>query len=302
MKYFLNDLLKFSAFFIISTLVLSVGTTVLAKNIISFEIPDDKTSLIVGDSRPESAINDDILSNAFNFSQSGTAYFYSYLKIRAMLENNPHIDTLVLGYAYDDISKSRDEWFNGAEMIKFKMPKYLLLFNYRDFISLFQSNPYEVSKNIHRTVIYNSSAVLKYIITGQGIDHLGGFQYLERDKLQEAKNRYSPGKDEENLEYSKYQEEYLLKIYNLARSKNIDLILLNTPIHALKQEAEEKYKDYYYSFAEHQLPETVIVNHTNMDIPEYGFGDLEHLNYKGAQIYSEYLKEHGFLSFPNSEP
>jgi hypothetical protein len=294
MKVFLQDLLKFAAFFLGVMLILIVGTTFLARSLINFEIPAQKTTLIVGDSRPESGLNDEILENTFNFSQSGTAYFYSYLKIRTMLEHNPHIDTIVLGFAFEDIAKPRDEWFRGPETIKFKMPKYLPLFGHQDLAALFQANPSEVAKNLHRTVVYNSAAIIKFVITGQGSDHLGGYQYLERSKLEQAKDRLPSTIDEEDLQLSEYQEKYLLEIYHLAQSRDVDLILLKTPIHEMKQAIEDIYIDRFASLIEEKMPEATIIDHSRVVIPEEGFGDLEHLNLIGAQIYSEFLKEHGF--------
>ena len=284
MKRFIRNLLMFSIFFIGSTLLLVSGATHLKRNIISFDIPRSKTILVVGDSYTECAINDSILTNAFNFSQGGTTYFHSYLKIREILEHNPHIDTIVLSYSYKEMAKSRDNWFYGAESIQFMMPIYYFLFNDNDFYALFISNPHDVLSNIPRIIFTKNYS----------IDHLGKYLYLERDKLQEAKNRYIASDKEEKVEYSKHQEEYLLKIYNLVRSKNIDLILQHTPIHPfLKEELEENKYD-YYSLAEQKLPKAKIVDHSNMDIPEYGFGDLDHLNHKGARLYSEYLKKNGF--------
>jgi hypothetical protein len=295
MKVFLKDLLRFIAFFLGVMLVLIVGTTFLARNLINFEIPAHKTILIVGDSRPESGLNDEILENTFNFSQSGTAYFYSYVKIRTMLEHNPHIDTIVLGFAYEDIAMPRDEWFRGPETIKFKMPKYLPLFGLQDLAALFQANPSEVTKNIHRTIVYNSAAILKFVISGQGSDHWGGYQYLERNKLEQAKDRLPSTIDEADLQPSQYQQKYLLEIYHLAQSRDVDLILLKTPIHEMKQAIENIYIDRFYSLVEEKMPEATIIDHSRVAIPDEGFGDLEHLNFKGAEIYSEYLKEHGFF-------
>ena len=79
-------------------------------------------------------------------------------------------------------------------------------------------------------------------------------------------------------------------------AKNVNLILLNVPIHPMLKEEQEEYTKYYYLLAQQKLSKATIINHANIDIPEYGFFDLVHLNYKGAKLYSEYLKKHSFLS------
>ncbi|MDM8543258.1 hypothetical protein QUF90_19455 [Desulfococcaceae bacterium HSG9] len=297
MKKLINDILKFNGIFIIGNILLLVGTIVLEKNIISFNIPSDKTVLVIGTSQVASAINDDILTNTFNFSDNGSGYFYTYLKIRKILEHNPQIDTVVIGYSYLDIKKYRDEWVGKATMLKFKMPQHLFLFDFSDFYFLYISNPYEVLINIHRTTLQGIKHIIKYLLSSHSLDSWGGFDdSMEADKLQESKNRHIACKKIEKVEYSKYQEEYLLKIYSLVMAKNVNLILLNVPIHPMLKEEQKEYTKYYYLLAQQKLSKATIINHANMDIPEYGFFDLVHLNYEGAKLYSEYLKEHNFLS------
>ena len=284
MKKFISDFFKFNIFFIGSILLLVVGRVFYERYVVSFEIPQSKIVLLVGDSRAECAVNDTIVADVFNYSQSGTAYFYSYLKIREILDHNPQIKTVMLGYSYENVAEFRDDWFDGFQNLKNFMPKYFFLFDFSDFISLVSANPYGTLINIPRIIF---TAI-------KGSDQLGGYVSLKRDKLQEAKDRLVVSNEQKEVKYSKYQEEYLLKIYKLVRSRNVDLILLAVPIHPLMEQNLAKYKDYYYSFAEQKLPKAKLINHLMMDIPEYGFADLGHLNYKGSKLYSEYLQKFGF--------
>ena len=119
--------------------------------------------------------------------------------------------------------------------------------------------------------------------------------------LQEAKDRLTSTIDEEDLAPSHFQEIYLLEIYNLTQSQDIELILLKTPIHELKQEFEDIYMNRFSALIEEQLPNATIIDHSRVEIPEEGFGDLEHLNAIGAELYSDYLKEHGFVTLADSE-
>ena len=294
MKKFAYKALNFSVFTILSIFFIGGVITQLQRIMFEFDIPKNKTSLVIGDSHLECAIDDKILSNTFNFSQSGSGYFYSYLKLKKVLADNPQIDKVLLSYTYDDMEKSKDEWFSGSEIIKFKMPVHLFLFDYTDFFSLFISNPYQVAVNFPRAITVGIGQIAGYMLPGFNLDNWGKYRRTERDKLREAKIRYKALEGNDNLEYSTYQQEYLMKIYNLTAAKNIKLYLLNTPIHPILENGLEEYKDYYYSFIEQNLPKATIINHSKMIIPEYGFGDLEHLNHKGAKMYSEYLKEHGF--------
>ena len=70
-------------------------------------------------------------------------------------------------------------------------------------------------------------------------------------------------------------------------------MLLNVPIHPILEDAEEGYKDHYYALVAEQMPNAILINHSDMSVPDSGFGDLGHLNYKGAAIYTAYLRKLG---------
>jgi hypothetical protein len=296
MREFIFNLLKFSAVFIISIMLLIIGGTFLTGQTKNFNIAHNKTILVIGDSHTACAINDSLLINAYNFSSHGTGYFYSYLKTREILTHNPQINTVVLGYSFLDLDNHKDSWFSGSDKIMEKMPRYFFMFNLNDLHSLFISNPFAVFQNIPK--IIRSEIILLFY----NLELFGGYSYLDRDKVEEAKYRFRSSKKRENeAKYSKYQEKYLLKIYKMVTDKNIDLILLNVPLHPLLNNELEKNKKYYYSFAQQKLPKAKIINHSNKFIPEYGFSDLDHLNYKGAKLYSEYLTRNGFSQSPFRE-
>ena len=299
MNRFFKELLKFGIFFTICTAILGGTTFIIKRNANGFELPPEKTVLVVGDSYTAYAVNDKVLTNVFNFSQGASAYFYSYLKIKEILDSNPQIKTVVVGYSYENISKSRDEWFYGSRRIQRRMPQFFHLFSVDDFCSLFASNPIEVLRNSSSLV--NISKTIEFFSSDNNMKSMGEYRDLDRDKLPEAIKHYDPSKETEKAEYSKYEKKYLLKIYELVMSKNVNLILLNTPTHSLIRKRQDKYKTHYFSFAKQNMPEAVILNHSDIFIPEEGFGDPEHLNRKGAKFYSEYLKKHKLFDLTDKQ-
>jgi len=259
------------------------------KSTVSFELPSNKRVLVIGDSHTECAINDTVLTEAFNFSRAGTAYFYSYLKVREILKFNPQIKTVVLGYSYKTISKYKDSWFTDRKYIKTFLPEHFFLLNFNDFYSLLKSNSYAVLISIPKVIFRNID----------GIEKLGKYLSRKENNLDKAKKLYNSKDNKLNGEYSKYQTEYLLKINELVISKNVDLVLLNAPMYVLNYSNIEKTIKNYYLFAEQKLPKVKIINHSNFSIPDFGYRDLSHLNYRGAKLYSEYLRKHGFNILPN---
>jgi hypothetical protein len=292
---------KFGAILVAGLLLAGTGVLLLERKLIDFTLPSSKTVLVVGDSHIECAVNDEILTNAFNFAQAGASHFYSYLKVKAILDNNPQIDTVVLCHSFDDLDESRDEWFSGAQHIRKMMPLYLFLFDSSDFRTLLASNPYDVCLNVHQTPLVGVKKMIQHRSSNGSLDRWGTYVRLKRDKLREAKQLFAAAPKNDDVTYSRYQQEYLLKIYHLVRARNIKLILLNTPIHPMLEEEQARYQDSYYAFVRRELPEAVIVNHANLAFPEECFADLEHLNYQGSERYSKYLQEHGFSPLPPTE-
>ena len=289
MKRFLKNISRFSFILFGCIILLLLATSFISKRIFNFHIPKHKNILVLGNSHPECAINDSILPNYFNLAQSGTAYFYDYLKAREVISKNSHIDTLIIGYGYGDIALEMDSWFDGKDKIKFKLRNYFFLFNTDDYLSMLESNPVTVLLQTPRAIWYNLYISLK------GYSFLGGYRYLKRDKLDEAIRRSKTESPfESDQEISEYQSLYLKKIYDLCKEKNIVMVLLNTPIHPLEEKSLETMKVRYHQFANQNLKGAILIDDSNFKLPKSFYADLDHLNYKGAKKYSKYLKQNDF--------
>ena len=289
MKKFLLNITRFIFTLTGCIFVLLVATSFISKYLFDFNIPKQKNILVLGNSHPECAINDSILPNVFNLAQGGTGYFYDYIKAREVIANNSQIDTVIIGYTYGDMAKEMDSWFNGKDKIKFKLRNYFFLFNFNDYLALLKANPVEVLYQTPQAIWYN------LYMSYRGYSYLGGFNYLERDKLDEAILRLDNQQPlTSGIEISKYQSVYLQKIYTFCNQNNIVLILLNTPIHPLAEKYRKSLKTNYYKFASQKLPKAILINDSNFKLPESFYADLNHLNFKGAHKYSEFLKQNKF--------
>lgn len=288
MRHFLAKTAKLILIYLITLVLLIAATTFYCRKAIDLKLPASKNTVIAGDSHTECAIDDKLIPYSINISQSGTAYFYTYVKLREIIARNTQIDTVVLGYSYDDVSTQKDAWFNGDESIKFKIRNYLFLFSFRDYMDLLKSNPLSVIMHTPQVIFHN----LK--IRVYGLSTLGGYLPLERSKLEESIKKHREGASI-NLTGSVYHEFYLLKIYDLCQSNGIQLVLLNPPLHPILQKDQEQLKAAYEQLARTKLSSAILVDHANVKIPDYGFSDLSHLNKKGSEIYSNILKLSGFV-------
>lgn len=290
MKIFIINCIRYILLLTAITFFSIILTTFICRRVFNYDIPPDKNFLIVGDSHIECALDDSILDNMYNLAQSGSSYFYSYVKAKAVIEHNPQIDTLIVGYSYGDLLTNRDRWFSGEEQIRFKLGDYFFLFSPQDYLDLVRANPLHTLWYTPQVIFKNFENIFR------GYSSIGGYVYSERDRLKEAKSRYKEPEYNTSMKYSTYQEYYLLKIYNYCQSKGVQLVLINVPIHHILETDQAKHKDQYCKVALQKMPNAILMNDSNFNIPEYGYADLEHLNHKGAEIYSNYLKQSGITS------
>jgi hypothetical protein len=287
-------LLNISVFFLLNILFLAIifGISFYIVLSASFAIPKEKNILIIGDSHPECAIDDNIFSRSFNASQSGTAYLYSYVKLKKFLEVNQHVDTVFISFHADVLVKAIDEWVVGDNTMRTHIPQKIFLFD-KEELEIFRLKPSFYSAII-RMPLLHVGGILKFLLN-RPLEfrdlHIGGYLRLDRDKLQQdielRENNIATEFNNEENEYSEYQLIYLQKIVTLCREKGIEPVLLNTPTYM-----PEKYgnipmlNDYYNTY----FSDITYLDYSDFPLPDEGYGDIGHLNYKGAEIFSQWLE------------
>ncbi|MBC6997992.1 hypothetical protein [Cytophaga sp. FL35] len=284
MSKFITRLIKFLAISCIGILILSIITSITTNYIFDYTIENSKNILILGNSHPECALNDSIITNAKNLAQSGASYFYDYVKLKTVIEKNPQIDTLIIGYAYDDLMKEMDTWTTSKEKINTQIKYYFFLLDFEDYWNLFKANPIATLTSTPQTIFHNIQMITK------GYKFLGGYKALKDDKLKEATNRMTPLEQNKEHHSSKYQTLYLQKIYDFCEMNNIEMILLATPVHPKLYKNNIPLKKGYEEFKEKKLPNATLIDHSAFKIPDSGFRDLSHLHYSGAIRYSLEIK------------
>jgi hypothetical protein len=251
-------------------------------------IDKSKDILILGDSNTECAINDSIVSKSVNISQSADAYFYSFVKLRKFLKINPGIKTVILGI--NEKSLYNENWFKSNEYIRSKSNSYFRLMNLNDFRALLDAGGIEAFINLAEASFHNFFRVLTIQESDYKDMKIGGYQYLKRDKLDETIKRYEKYNKQNNIirEYSKNQIEYLLKIVNLCKEYKVKLILLSTPTYMYCTNENDFYK--LNRFLKKNIGDDIDYwDYSNYSLPDCCYGDINHLNYKGAEIFSKKL-------------
>ena len=283
MKRFILNISKFSALVVGAMILLVLVTKEISYRLFDFRVGEHITTLVMGDSFTECAIDDNNLPSVINLSQSGSAYFYSYLKIREIIKSNPQIDTIILGFSQNAIAESREEWFDGQEKIQFKMRTHFFMFKREDYVSILRANPVDVLAFTPQVIVHN----LK--LPFGGWYHLGGFKKLTRDNLSDALAEYQENLASE-LTLSRYQLRYLKKIYRFCNDQNVQLVLLSTPVHKISR-IERAINTPKLLEIREAFPNAIYLDHSNLDLPDKYFSDRNHLNYHGAKNYSSFLQK-----------
>ena len=249
--------------------------------------------VFAGDSNVECAVNDSIIEHSINIAQSGEAYLYSYVKIKALLEHNNQINTIFLGLSENNLLKETEErWLFRDEFVIEKIGLYSYLMDPEEKLLIAKNNPKAFYNGLIESVRGNLKILRKSFSRAEANDRLesfGGFEYLTRDKLNEAKQMVSPEEQYVEHEIGHIQEEYLRKISDLCYEKSVNLVFINTPKHYYySMYINKKARQDWLSFTS-SLPMDSLIDLSTFTLPDSCFGDLQHLNYKGANIFSEYL-------------
>lgn len=271
------------------------------KNKANLKLKSQTNLLVLGHSHPECAFNDSLINNLKNLSQSGESYFYTFQKLKEVLDQNKAISTVFIDFSNNQINENMNEKIWGSKYMDNQLQKYSTFMNTSDHLLLLRKNfrgfmnPYLISTQKNITRIYqNDHRYLKKI---------GGFKYLIRDKtdslVKATKHKKMEVLNKNTFQISNYNIEYLSKCVELCQKKGIRVILLRTPLH-------EKYEDYqnevvYKEIIKSKFNKVEYLDLSKFHLADSEFGDFGHLNHRGSKKFSLWFNEliaNGLLNDP----
>lgn len=254
---------------------------------------DGCTVLILGHSQTESAVDDSRIAHASNMSQSAEPYLYTYYKLVKLNEANKTITTVLLAISDNMFARrANSEWLFEKNSMGYKYPKYSHIVSFREKLLFLVRNPLNFKD------IYVSTLQKKLFMALSGNDNIyetyewGGYRYSTRDCLQQDIFNYRenalPDRDWTTRAKKNVSREYLQKIVDYCKDRNIRLILLRTPHHPSQVRLFEADL--------HQLLQKNLAGVTFWDYADYPFSDdcfqdTLHLNHKGAEVFSDLLEQ-----------
>lgn len=291
----------------------------------AFKLPDSIKTVFFGDSHALTSFNPKIIPLSFNASKNSESYFQTYYKIVSILNSNPQIKNVVLTYSYHNIAITQNENVlygdiyyilldnEGKNIIRSAGDGQLLKFKYGS------SENYLGNLKIYLSHFAISNLLLLKYDIGLPIDAIKYMDFyvtilkrnpqlylhplfeeiykstnsnLELSVISNSINRHFYYNNDVNS--SDIMIKSLFKTADLCRAKNINLILINTPLHSsYKSMVPEYYLKLHNSVLDNLVAKYDNILYYDFSTVNYNdslFGDGDHLNAFGMQRFSETIK------------
>ena len=291
MKKFLRKILFFLFIPFVAILIVLIWNNWILKGII---LPPNISTIVCGDSHTQTAIDDSILSDCINLSNSSEHYLYSHSVLNLTLQNNPQIKRVILGISYHSFGEFYDKYIFG-EKSKYMYSKYLPILDKETLDDLYRNNPLELTLQFPNTLKKIAKSI-KYSKYNQ-FPFYGAFYKSYRSNLNDSRigkaiQRHYYNEVGNQQEYSFMQKKYLNRIINLCFINDVDLILINTPVSIeYKKNIPKKIIMNYYNTLDSLENKFVFWDFNDLKVEDKCYGDGDHLNYLGAGILSPLIRD-----------
>jgi len=301
MHNFIKLTTLFSLILLAIILIFIVFSELLINKNADFKLEGNPKYIVLGHSHPECAYNDSLIYSFKNLSESGESYFYTYFKIKKLIEHNPSVDVLFIEFTNNQIIEIMDKWIWGEMHMKNRYPRYSPFMTTSDKFVLAVNNFHDyINSNS-----LSSKEILGRIMTNRYkfSDNIGAYLYLERDKTDSLINTIKT-KDTlpKDSSISVLNLTYLTKIIDYATEQGKKVILIRSPLHAF-------YSGYsneaiYQNIRNTKFSSVPYLDFSKFPLRNSEFGDYEHLNHKGAVIFSTWfssLLQRGLIHNPDMQ-
>lgn len=250
-------------------------------------LPDDKHIVFLGNSHIEGAINDTIIGGSYNFGRSGDRVEMEYLKLKLLKSVNPEIDTVFVGFDNVLMYHSTQEEFNSVQMHPYMYSAMdcedwwkVLTMSSPSYLESFVVHPFSWMKLLDMRHLLKSKCDIRDFIS------LGGNDWPDEDRLLEdiekrgnLTGRYPEQKHDSLNAY------FLRKTIQFCKKNRISLFFICPPQHQYTPCNKTDYKKWYAE----EFSDVEFFDCLEMQMADSCYSNLDHLNFKGARIFSEYI-------------
>ena len=265
--------------------LIDFSTASIERQYADFKIESQPKYIVVGHSYPECAYNDSLITDFVNFSDSGDSYFYTYLKTKELIKQNPSIEIVFIEFSNNQIIEEMNDWIWGDIYMSRGYAMYGSFMSGSDKFTLFKNNNSDYFNALSVSVRKRIIRIIKKDFNFK--NRIGGYLPLKRVlPIKSIKDLDVPKPDAILKDYVISDDNlmYLDKLIGFCKSRNKRVILIRSPLH-------EKYSNYgneglFKDILNRRYGKLDFLDFIKFPVSNSGFGDLAHLNYKGAKVYS----------------
>lgn len=286
-------LLRTSAFLAATLCVivsLLIGVVFLNhRAIASCRVAPDVKAVILGDSHPAWSIDDSFIPGVRNISLNAEGYKYTYAKLRHLLDTSPNVQRIYLGFSYHNLSSYFDEYVTGPTF-RFFAARYLPVLEARDIVELVVNSP-ATAPDLLRGLLREGLSLgirTECRLYGRFSEEPMRGKFDKATMERRIAEQYFDTSG--NLrDVSEQNLHYLIQIIELARKRNVELIMISTPLHPeYERRVPQRFRDLYQQvIATHQLKRFEFRGLVLADDDFLPDGD--HTNYQGAMRATRYF-------------
>jgi len=247
------------------------------------------SEIYIGDSHIQCSVNDSLISGSKNLGHTSESYYFSYYKLKLLLDANPNIKKIYLGFSYHSLSDYYDDFITGNYSGSIS-PDYFFILPVSEqinFLTRDAKNFPSYIKSILKSGIENLSGKNKYTYTGR---YLNRFNESSASQFSMDKRLiFQYYKDNKLNEFSEINLRYLDEIIALCKRNNIELILFNTPLHPYyRSKLPPEYINKYRSITETNDLKVIDLSSLSLEDDCY-IPDGDHVSEKGSLLVTKEL-------------
>lgn len=244
---------------------------------------DEKTILVLGNSRIRYGVDDSNMCTIWNVGLDADNYNLIYWKLKILHKYNRQLQKVIL-------QVDQTILFHYEPNVEYKLhPYYWDVMGFMDWWYLLEKdrnllmNPFDWVK---------IAIPIKSLFTAISFQDLGigGYTILDRDELNECLVRESENKTiVSHRDFDNLQLDYLNKIVKYCYQNNICIEFVSMPSYHTTnlKYGHSQVNEYIHTY----FSNIKYYDYEFMELPDSCYGDLVHLNYKGANALKKKLKD-----------
>jgi hypothetical protein len=303
MQKFIKNVLFFLSIPTIVLLALFTGLTYLnKKSFDNYRLNADIHTLFIGDSHVQMAINDSLLPFAKNLSQNSESFKFSYYKLETLLKQNPSVKNVYLGCGYHSLSDYNDDYIFGIYS-KDISARYFFILPFREQLQTMVDNRKALPtyiRNIFELGAHNITQNKQPSFLGFYENTFENACIQDKSMSKRIQNQFFDNGRVRGFSATNFF--YLTQIIKLCQNNQIQLRLINTPIHPIyKSKIPQKFLMHYDSIVTQS--HLSLFDFNNLNLKDSCFiPDGDHVSASGALLVTNYfIKQQSNLGFSSQE-